>query len=165
MPQPPDATFAPSIDVDDSKKYVVQVEGIEELPSNWREKNPNAMQLRHKFLMFDYDTGVGVIDDSTGELFELWKSTNDMTYENPKTGRIAPAREFANALLGKTLSDEDVRHMLREGITSWEADLKGKRAIADVEWKPTQTGGRRLDILRLKPYTKKAPRTLDDEAA
>jgi hypothetical protein len=154
MPQQPTSTFAPSIDVDDSKKYIVRLEGIDEQPSNFREKRKDAMMDIYRFTLFDMDSGVAVIDDNTGEMFELWKITNDLTYDNPTTGKIAPGRELANALVGHRLDDDEVRTMLENG---WEASLQGKRAIADVEWYSTPEGNQRLRLLRLKPYTKKAP--------
>lgn len=149
MPQQPDAGFAPNIEVDDSKKYILQLEGIDEAPSKFRDKRKDAMMLTHRFLMFDPDTGVAVIDENTGEMFELWKITNDLTYDNPNTGKIAPTREIANALVGHRLTDDEVREMLEEG---WGESLVGKKGIADVEWSDSGDGQTRLKLLRLKPY-------------
>lgn len=169
MPQQPSAAFAPSIDVDDSKKYIVRLEAIDEQPSQFRDKRKDAMMDIYKFTMFDMESGVAVIDDNTGEMFELWKITNDLTYDNPTTGKIAPGREIANALVGHRLDDDEVRQMLERG---WEASLKGKKAVADVEWYDLPDGGQRLRLLRLKPLPKKEPatastgkraRTLDDD--
>ena len=151
MPQQPNSTFAPSIDVDDSRKWVLRLDSIEERESQFRDKRKDAMADIYKFHMYDVDTGVAVIDDSTGEMFELWKWTNDLTYDNPTTGKIAPGREIANALVGHRLTDDEVREMLESG---WEESLKGKRAIADVEWESTSDGGQRLRLLRLRPYKK-----------
>ena len=45
------------------------------------------MMDTYKFQMWSLDSGVAVIDESTGEMFELWKITNDLTYDNPTTGQ------------------------------------------------------------------------------
>ncbi len=152
MPQQPDAGFAPNIEVDDSKKYILQLEGIDEAPSKFRDKRKDAMMLTHRFLMFDPDTGVAVVDENTGEMFELWKITNDLTYDNPNTGKIAPTREIANALVGHRLTDDEVREMLETG---WGESLAGRKGIADVEWSESGDGQTRLKLLRLKPYVAK----------
>jgi hypothetical protein len=153
MPQPPDSSsFAPDIDVDDNKKYIAQLVAMDEGPSQYRDKRKDAMMDTYKFHLWDPETGIGVIDNNTGEMFELWKITNDLTYDNPQSGKIAPGREIANALVGHRLTDEEVSQMLASG---WEKSLKGKRAMADVEWVEKPDGTQRLSLLRLRPYTKK----------
>jgi len=153
VPQKPTSAFAPAISVDDSKKFVVELVGVDEAPSQFRDKRKDAMMDTYRFNLWDMDTGEAVIDDNTGELFELWKITNDLTYDNPASGKIAPGRELANALVGHRLSDDEVLEMLERG---WEKSLLGKRAIADVEWADLADGTQRLRLLRLKPYVKKA---------
>jgi len=168
MPQRPVNTFAPSIDVDEDKKYIVELVGFDEAPSQYRDKRKDAMMDTYRFNLWDMDTGEAVIDDNTGEMYELWKITNDLLYDNPSTGKMAPGREIANALVGHRLSDEEVELMLEEG---WAEALQGKRALADVEWAELSDGTKRLRLLRLKPYVKKPKeaaaarrlRTLDDE--
>jgi hypothetical protein len=153
MPQPPDSsTFAPDIEVDDDKKYIAQLIGVDEAPSKYRDKRKDAMMDTYKFNLWDPETGVAVIDNNTGEMFELWKITNDLTYDNPTSGKIAPGREIANALIGHRLTDDEVNSMLEAG---WEKALKGKRALADVEWVERVDGTQRLSLLRLRPYSKK----------
>jgi len=157
MPQPPDSsTFAPDIEVDDSKRYVAQLIGVDEAPSKYRDKRKDAMMDTYRFNLWDPETGVGVIDNNTGEMFELWKITNDLTYDNPTSGKIAPGREIANALCGQRLTDEMVNQMLDAG---WEKSLVGKRALADVEWVERVDGTQRLSLLRLRPYTKKSQKS------
>lgn len=152
MPQKPTSNFAPQIDVDDSKKYLVELVGFDESPSQFRDKRKDAMMDTYKFNLWDMDTGEAVIDDNTGEMYELWKITNDLLYDNPATGKLGPGREIANALIGHRLTDEEVEEMLDEG---WGDSLTGKRAVADVEWAELSDGSQRLRLLRLKPYTKK----------
>jgi hypothetical protein len=156
MPQPPDSsTFAPDIEVDDNKKYIAQLVAFDEAPSKYRDKRADAMMDTYKFNLWDPDSGVAVIDNNTGEMFELWKITNDLTYDNPTSNKIAPGREIANALVGHRLTDEEVADMLRSG---WDKALVGKRAMADVEWVERNDGTQRLSLLRLRPYTKKSKR-------
>lgn len=152
MPQKPNSSFAPSIDVDDSKKYIVELVAMDEQPSQFRDKRKDAMMDTYKFNVWDMESGVAVIDDNTGELYELWKICNDLLYDNPSTGKIAPGREIANALVGHRLTDDEVNEMLESG---WEDALVGKKAIADVEWAELSDGTQRLRLLRLKPYVKK----------
>jgi hypothetical protein len=152
MPQKPTGAFAPQIDVDDSKKYIVELVGMDEAPSQFRDKRKDAMMDTYRFNVWDMESGEAIIDDNTGELYELWKITNDLTYDNPSTGKIAPGREIANALIGHRLTDDEVLEMLEDG---WAEALTGKRAIADVEWAELSDGSQRLRLLRLKPYVKK----------
>lgn len=160
MPQRPTSTFAPAIDVDEDEKYVVELVGFDEQPSQFREKRKNAMMDTYRFNMWNMKTGEAVIDDNTGEMFELWKICNDLLYDNQASGKIGPGREIANALVGHRLTDEEVDEMLESG---WEDALVGKRAVADVEWQDAADGTQRLRLLRLKPYVKKG-RKLDDDA-
>lgn len=165
MPQDPTASFAPDVDIDDSKKWVLKLQEIEEQPSRYRDKNKNAMMLIHKWLVYDQDDGIVVEDNTTGEPFELWQFTGDATYDNATSNKIAPAREIANALMGHRLSDEEVREMINDG---WAEALTNRYALADLEWYADQNGTQKLRVLRLKPYTKPskkkvAARVVDDE--
>src|SRR5262245_16003574 len=109
MPLRPDASaFAPDIDIDDNKKYVAQCIAIDEAPSKYRDKRADAMMDTYKFNLWDQETGIAVIDNNTGDMFELWKITNDLLYDNPTSGKIAPGREIANALMGRRLTDDDI---------------------------------------------------------
>jgi hypothetical protein len=153
MPQAPSSSqFAPDIDVDDNKKYVAQLVGMDEAPSQFRDKRKDAMMDTYKFHLRDPESGTVVIDNNTGEPYELWKITNDLLYDNITSGKIAPGRELANALIGHRLSDDEITAMLEKG---WEASLKGKYALADVEWKELPDGTQRLSLLRLRPYVRK----------
>jgi len=153
MPQAPDAIFAPDVDIDDSKKWILKLNEIDEKPSQFRDKNKNAMMLIHKWLVYDEASGVAVTDNTTGDVFELWQFTGDATYDNPQSGKIAPAREIANALIGHRLTDDEVREMSEQG---WEESLLNKTALADLEWYADQNGNQKLKVLRLKPMPKKA---------
>lgn len=149
MPRQPDDTYAPAIELDDSKKWVVKLVGIDEQPSKFRDRRKDAMTMIHRWLVYDSETGVAITDEATGDLYEQWQFTSDATYDNEKTGKIAPAREIANALMGRRLSGDEVKQMIADG---WAQALVGKMAIADMEWYSTPDGTERLRILRLKPY-------------
>jgi hypothetical protein len=151
MPQLPGATFAPDVDIDDSEKWILKLVGFEEQPSKYRDKNKDAMMLIHKWLVYDFETGVAVTDNTTGELFQLWQFTGDATYDNPNTAKVAPAREIANALMGHRLTDEEVSEMIESG---WAEALLNRSAQADLEWYADQNGTQKLRVLRLKPYVK-----------
>lgn len=172
MPQEPDASFAPDIDVDDSKKYIGQLLEIEERPSTSQyKKSDKEMTEIFKWRLFDMETGVAVLDNSTDEPFVLWQFRRDTTHHNKSTGQIGESREVANALLNKELTDDEVHQMNVEGWSN--SGLIGKRVVMDLEWGTTAKGYPRLKVLRLKPYTKKqlwdrkpkqkAPRLDEDE--
>jgi len=164
MPQAPNATFAPDVDIDDSQKWILKLVGFEEKPSQYRDKNPNAMMLIHKWFVYDPDDGTVVTDNNTGEPFELWQFTGDATWDNPKTNKIAPAREIANALMGHRLDDDEIREMLEQG---WDEVLMDRTVLADLEWYADQNGVQKLRVLRMKPYEKpakkRAARRLDED--
>lgn len=151
MPQQPDAAgYAPQVTLDDSKKYVLKLVALEEQPSKFRDKRKDAMTLIHKFLVYDLESGMAIEDDATGQLYEQWYWTDDRTYDNPNNVKypIAAARELANALCGKRLTDDEVKQMLADG---WDRSLMGKMVVADLEWQ-TVDGVERLKVLRVKPY-------------
>jgi len=155
MPQAPEAAFAVDVDVDDSKKYILKLSGIEEQASKYRDKNPKAMMMVHKWLVYDKETGEAMVDNLSGELFELWQFTGDATFDNEKSGKIAPAREIANALVGHRLTDDEVREMIKDG---WEEALLDRTVEADLEWYSDASGNQKLRVLRVKPYTKPSKR-------
>lgn len=148
MPQQPDAGFAPDIDIDDSVKWRLKLVDIDEQPSKFTDRRKDAKTLVHKWTVHDMTHGVAVTDDTTGDLYEQWQFVGDATYDNPTTGKIAPAREIANALIGHRLSDDEVREMIREG---WKEALIGRSVIADLEWYQRPDGAQRLRVLRVKP--------------
>lgn len=171
MPQQPDATYAADIDVDDSKKWILKLNDYEEQPSKFRDRRKDAMSCIWRWTIHDLEDGVAVLDNVTGDLFELWQFTNDATYDNPTTGKLAPGREIVNALVGHRTTDEEVRELIDDG---WGKALVGKSAVGDLEWYSTPEGVQRLRVLRLKPYRKpklepvaaaalKRPRQLDDD--
>lgn len=150
----------PSIEVDVDRKYIVELTDLVEGPSQWADAKEGDMSLTWKYRMFDQGTGAAVIDDNNGFAYELWQFSNDKTYRNLKTGKAAKAREWAEALIGHELSDDDVNELIDYGFG--EA-LKGKRALADVEWYTTTKGYERLKIIRLRPFKKRPAAVALDE--
>ena len=153
MPRQPDAGFQPAVEIDIDKTYPVELTEIEEKPSKFNEKNKDAKTLIHHFRLFDPDTGIALIDESTGDIFDHWHFTPDTTFSNPTSGQIAKARVVANALLDKTLTDDEVKAMIAQG---WDKVLVGHRALADFDWVVDTSGVERMRIIRLRPYRKPA---------
>lgn len=159
----------PSIEVDPDEKYIVELMDMTEGPSQWPDAKEGDISLTWKFRLFEVATGAAVIDNNNGFAYELWQFSNDQTFRNPKTGKVAKAREWAEALVGKgELADAQIDEMIDFGFG--EA-LKGKRGLADIEWYTTKKGYERLKIIRLRPFkkdptaraeTKEARRALQD---
>lgn len=143
----------PSIDVDIDKKYIVEVIGITEAPSQFENSREGQMSLTWKFNLYDLDTNIAVIDSNSNLSYELWNFTPDTTYRNTKTGKTAKAREWTEALIGRELTDEQMNDLIDLGF---EESLLHKRGLADLEWYVTKSGNERLRIIRLRPYKKNA---------
>lgn len=144
----------PSIEVDVDAKYIVELLDLSEAQSQWPDAKDGDISLTWKYRLFDMQTGAAVIDNNNGFAYELWQFSNDKTYRNVKSGKAAKAREWAEALVGKgELTDDQINEMIDAGFGQ---ALKGKRALADLEWYTTAKGYERLKIIRLRPL-KKAP--------
>lgn len=152
----------PSIEVDVDKKYIVELMDLLEGPSQWSDAKEGDMSLTWKYRMFDQGSGAAVIDDNNGFAYELWQFSNDKTYRNVKTGKAAKAREWAEALVGREMTDDEINEMIDAGFAQ---ALKGKRALADVEWYTTTKGYERLKIIRLRPYKEKVGAAAATKAA
>lgn len=148
----PDEAPEPSIEIDVDRKYIVELNEMLEGPSQWDDAKEGDMSLTWKFRIFDSTTGEVVVDNNNGFAYELWQFSNDKTYRNTSTGKVAKAREWADALLGRELSDDDIEKMIDAGFGE---SLKGKRGLADIEWYTTKKGYERLKIIRLRPYRAK----------
>lgn len=151
MPQRADAGPSISVDLDIDAKYIVEVLGIVESQAQWDNAKQGDMSLTWKFRVFDTKDGYALIDNNSGDAYELWNFTNDNTYRNDTTGKAAKAREWTEALVGRTLSTDEMNELIDLGF---EDCLKGKRGLADIEWYTTRTGNERLKIIRLRPYKK-----------
>lgn len=150
--QKPNVSDGPNIEIDEDQKYIVELVDLEEKPSQFPESKPGDISLIWHFRLWNRETGEAVIDQNVNEVYELWQFSNDKTYRNPKTASVAKAREWAEALIGRELSDDEINEMIDAGFAE---SLIGKRGVADVEWYVTKTGATRLRIARLRPY--KAP--------
>ena len=150
MPQRADAPQTPQVDIDPDQKYVVELVGLDEQPSQFENSREGDMSMIWKFRVYD-STGAAVLDEINNTPYELWNFTSDRTYFNPKTGKRAKAREWTEALVGRDLSDDEMNELIDLGFAD---SLMGKRGIADLEWYTTKQGNERLRIIRLRPYRK-----------
>lgn len=153
----------PAIDVDVDEKYVVELVEMDEAEAKFDNSKPGDTSLIWKFRLWQQSTGEPVFDQRDDTQYELWQFTPPTTYRNAKSGKVARAREWTEALVGRELSDEEMSSLIDGGF---EDAVLHKRAVADLEWYTTQSGATRLKIIRLRPYKKAAkakPATLDDE--
>jgi hypothetical protein len=142
-----------NVDIDDEKRWRLKLASVVEVESRFKDKRKDAVFLSWRFRVHDIETGVAVLDDNTGDPFELWVPTNDATFFSPDTGKMGGARDMGTTLLGRTLTDEEVRAMNAAGVEGWANVLVGKTMIADVEWTQTEAGYDRLKLLRKRPDT------------
>lgn len=143
----------PSIEVDVDRKYIVELVGLEEGPSQWPDAKPGDMSLTWKCRLYDLQTGDVVIDYNQNLPYELWQFSNDKTYRNKKTGRASKTREWTEAFVGRELTDDEMNELIDLNLAD---ALNKKRALGDLEWYTSTKGYERLKIIRLRPY-KKAP--------
>lgn len=162
MPKRADAGPSINVEIDVDKKYIVEVLAIAEGPAQWDNAKTGDMSLTWKFRVYDSDTLAAVIDNNSGDAYELWNFTNDNTYRNKTNGQAAKAREWTEALVGRELTDDEMNEFIDLGF---EDCLKGKRGLADIEWYTTRTGNERLKIIRLRPYKKGQAAAEPDAAA
>ena len=115
---------------------------MEERESQYREKNPKAMMLVFKYLVYDPGRRRGGDRQHHGRAdLNSGSFTGDATRDNPKSNKIAPAREVANALMGHRLDDDEIREMNEEG---WGEALTDRVALADLEWYADKNGIQKL---------------------
>lgn len=152
MPQSPTASDGPSIEIDVDEKYIAELVDWTEAPAQYPDAKPGEVSLTWKFRLTNNATGEMVTDMNTnGDPYELWQFSNDRTYRNEKSGKVAKAREWAEALLGKPLTDAQIQALNESG---WAETLIGRKALADLEWYVTKTGNTRLKIIRMRPAKK-----------
>jgi hypothetical protein len=154
MPQDPDEKGAVTdVELDDSKKYIAKLIELIEQDKTGEFAKPGQRSLVFKFNLYDQETGVAVLkaDDT---LYEHWMFVDTKTFHDKGTGQIAPARELANSLLDKTLTDDEIRAMNAEG---WDVSLVGHRVVMDLEWFKNTKGYNRLRTLRTRPYRRPEP--------
>jgi hypothetical protein len=149
VPQQPDAVQGPNIDIDIDQKHLVELIDMEETPSKFRDKRKDAMTIVWKFEVWNLATGVGIIDENTGLMWQHWGFTPDGTWRNVNTGKASKAREWTEALLGRELSDDEMKQLIADGFRE---GLLSKKAVADFEWYLDQNGVQKIRIMRLRPY-------------
>ena len=145
MPRRPESSnFALTIedDFDETRSYRVKLSEIEERESQFGKGN----FLFWKMPVYRED-GTAFKDTRTGEVFELWASTSDSTFANPNTGQRAKARQYAEAFMGRELTDEEVNELIDQGF---DRALVGKVAIGSFEITHDDKGDR-LNLIKLRP--------------
>jgi hypothetical protein len=166
MPRrPASSTFTLSIedDFDETQNYMVKLDDIEERESQFtdsRKKN-SGMAMIHKFNIYRAD-GTAFLDTQTDGAFELWAWTTDSTFANEKTGKKSKAREYAEALMGRELTNEEVDGMIDSG---YREALIGKTAMGSFEVTTTADGNERLNLIKLRPNVPRRQRASATAAA
>jgi hypothetical protein len=154
MPRDPGEAFTANVDIDDEKRHRLKLRDVVEVESQFKDRRKDAVFMSWRFSVHDLDSGVAAIDNNTGDIFELWVPTNDATFRNRETGKIGGARDMAETLVGRELSDDEIMAMNAGGIEGWQQELIGKTLLADVEWTQTEQGYPRLKLLRKRTDSK-----------
>lgn len=131
--------FGPTEEIDFGKRYLVKcVDLSDEGVSQWAKDNVNPEHsLKWVFRVAHADTKQPLL---TGENdpWELWQFSSNKTGKG--NGKTAKARMFMEGLLGRELSDEEVKAVTRD-------DLIGK--VGEALFDPSSA---RTNILRLSPH-------------
>lgn len=146
MPRRPESSsFALTIEssFDETHSYRVKLYEIEERESQFGKGN----FLFWKMNVYKEDGTVFLDTRDDGGAFELWASTSDSTFANPNTGQRAKARQYAEAFMGRELTDNEINDMIDQGFS--EA-LVGKIAIGSFEISHNEQGDR-LQVVKLRP--------------
>jgi len=146
MPRRPDSSsFGLTIadDFDETRSYRCKLFEIEERESQFGK----GMFLFWKSNIYR-DDGTAFEDTRPeGGAFELWASTSDSTFANPTTGQKAKARLYAEAFMGRELTDDEVNAMIDAGF---EESLIGKIAVGSFEITHDERGDR-LQVVKFRP--------------
>lgn len=145
----PDAVQGPNIDIDIDAKHLVELVDMDEMPSQYRDKRKDAMMMIFKFNVWNLTTGEAIIDHNTELLWDLWGFTPDVTFKNETTGKVAKAREWTEALIGRAMTDDEMKQLIQSGF---KEGLIGKKAVADLEWYTSKSGVEKVGIIRLRPH-------------
>jgi len=142
--RPESSSFTLDIDddFDETRSYRVKLYEIEE-----RESQFGKGQFLFWKMNIYRDDNTAFTARRTGEVFELWASTSDSTFANPNSGQRSKARQYAEAFMGRELSDDEVNQMIDAGF---DQALVGKIANAAFEITSTDSGDR-LSIVKLRP--------------
>lgn len=155
MPRRPNnSSFTLTIDedFDETKSYRVKLFELEERESSFAGAKPGAMTDIWKLNIYR-DDGTAFENTSSGEVFECWAWTTDSTFANPTTGQRSKGRAYAEAFMGRELSDDEINELIDQGFA--EA-LEGKTALGSFEITTTADGNQRLSVVKLRPLKKDA---------
>ena len=145
MPRRPESSnfqLTIAADFDETRSYRVKLFEIEERESQFGKGN----FLFWKNTIYRED-GTAFQDTRTEEAFELWAPTSDSTFRNPNTGQSAKARQYAEAYMGRELTDDEINDMIDQGF---DKALVGKVAIGSFEITHDDKGDR-LNLIKLRP--------------
>ena len=136
---------------DDGRSYRTQLTKIEEKPSL---KKAGTTYFSWHLTPYDED-GVAFLDGS-GAPLDVWATSPIELWNNEKDGKKSIAWEYAEAFMGRELSDEDIDDLIADGFAE---PLEGKWAMGLFEPKTaTDSYGNtyeRLNVVRLRPMRKK----------
>ena len=146
MPRRPDSSqFGLTIanDFDETRSYRVKLFEIEERESQFGK----GMFLFWKMNIYRED-GSAFEDTRDGQgAFELWASTSDSTFANPATAQRAKARQYAEAFMGRELTDDEINDMIDN---DFQKSLVGKVAVGSFEITHNEQGDR-IAVVKLRP--------------
>src|SRR5262245_42584242 len=149
--RPESSSFALTIakDFDETRSYRIKLYEIEERESQFGKGN----FLFWKANVYREDGTVFEDTRDDVEVFDLWFSTSDSTFANPNTGQRAKARQYAEAFMGRELTDEEVNDMIDQGF---DKSLVGKIAIGSFEITHDEKGDR-IQVVKLRPVRAPMP--------
>lgn len=151
MPRRPDSSsFGLTIasDFDETRSYRVKLFEIEERESQFGK----GMFLFWKMNIYREDGSAFEDTREDAGAFELWASTSDSTFANPTTSQRAKARMYAEAFMGRELTDDEINDMIDHDFAK---SLVGKVAIGSFEITHEERGDR-ISVVKLRP-NKPAP--------
>lgn len=132
--------FAPEEPIDITKRYLVRLmDVIDEGVSPYAKDKANPEHsLKWIFRVAHADTKAPLLTIE-GDPFELWQFSSNRT--GKANGKTAKARMFMEALVGRELTDEEVKTIKRDQLLN---------KVAIVMFDENEQG--RISILRLRPY-------------
>lgn len=139
---------APEEPIDPTLRYIVRLVDLTDTGIS-KFADPNEADPAHSLLWTFrlYKTDKTPILDVDGNPYEMWAYTSSKTGKG--RGKVARAREWIEALLGRCIEDDEITDDLPEQI-------KNKTALALFEertWdRDDGTTGTGLKILKLAPY-------------
>lgn len=132
--------FASAERIDITKRYLVRLVSMQDegVSSYAKDKANPEHSLKWVFRVAHADTKAPLLNIE-GDAFELWQFSSNRT--GKANGKTAKARMFMEALLGRELTDEEVKSVKSDQLLN---------KVAVVMFDENEQG--RISILRMKPY-------------